>query len=213
MARPATRKRTRLSYDERHAQVVDTAARLFAQQGFHGTSIDDLVEATGLQRGGLYHYIGGKKELLFQIHARFIDPLLEDARAIATSGAPPEQALRALAHALMRDIESYRDHMRVFLNEWRTIESEPGWEDVRRHRREFEDVIASVLEDGTRQGVFRVEQPRLATLGLIGMLIYSYQWFDPGGRMSTEEVADRFCDIFLEGIVARPPSATARLGL
>jgi AcrR family transcriptional regulator len=191
-----------MSYDERHGQVVDTAARLFAERGFSATSIHDLVQATGLQRGGLYHYIGGKKELLFQIHARFIDPLLEDARAIVAEGQPPDVALRALAHALMRDIESYRDHMRVFLNEWRMIESDPGWEEVRRHRREFEDVIAGVLRAGDEQGMFSVPDPRLATLGLIGMLIYTYQWFRPGGRMTTEEIADRFCDIFLDGIRA-----------
>ncbi len=47
--------------------VVTTAAALFARRGFQATSMDELSEATGLRSGGLYHYIGSKQRLLFQI--------------------------------------------------------------------------------------------------------------------------------------------------
>jgi AcrR family transcriptional regulator len=51
-------------YDARRLELIDIAARVFARKGYHATSIDDLVEATGLKRGGLYHYITGKEDLL-----------------------------------------------------------------------------------------------------------------------------------------------------
>ncbi len=54
MARPR-------AFDERN--VIEQAAAMFAEQGFQGTSIDDLVEATGLMRGSLYKAFGSKRNL------------------------------------------------------------------------------------------------------------------------------------------------------
>ena len=122
-------------YDQRRAEVIDVAARVFAEQGYHATSIEDLVAATGLQRGGLYHYMQSKKDLLAQIHQRFIDPLLEDTRAIVEEGGPPEDVLRRIGRALIQDIESYRDQVTVFLAEWRIIEEDPEWDEILRRAR------------------------------------------------------------------------------
>src|SRR5690349_9716553 len=132
-------------YDARRQELVDIAAHVFARKGYHATSIDDLVEATGLKRGGLYHYIAGKEDLLIAAHERFIAPLLENARAIAAEGLPAQEALRRLAHALMHDIAVYQDQVTVFLHEWRAIEHRPEWEHVRDARREFEQIIQSII--------------------------------------------------------------------
>src|SRR3712207_685275 len=124
---PPARPRSRERYEERRQEVIDIAARVFAQRGYDATTIDDLVEATGLQRGGLYHYMGSKQDLLIAIHERFLHPLLAQARAIAAEELPPEQALRGLAHALMENIARYTDQVTVFFQEWRTIEGDPRW--------------------------------------------------------------------------------------
>jgi TetR/AcrR family transcriptional regulator, cholesterol catabolism regulator len=196
------RKRTRQRYDERRQEVVDTAARVFAERGYHATSIDDLVEATGLKRGGLYHYMDGKKELLIRIHERFIDPLLEDAQEVVRRGEGPEETLRLLARALMHDIAAYRDQVTVFLHEWRIIENDPEWTDIRKARKAFEACVDDTLKRGQEEGVFKMKDRRIALLGFLGMINYSYQWYQPGGRGKPEDIADQFCDIFLDGIRA-----------
>jgi AcrR family transcriptional regulator len=189
-------------YDRRRREVVDKAARVFAERGYHATSIEDLVEATGLQRGGLYHYMDGKKDLLSQIHHRFIEPLLEDARGIVERGGPPDEVLRNLGGALIRDIASYGDQVTVFLHEWRIIRDDPEWGEIRQARKDFEALVGSVLRRGMDEGVFAIRDERIALLGFLGMFNYSYQWFRPGGRVPAEEVAEEFCDIFLDGIRA-----------
>jgi len=196
------REGSRRRYEERREAVIDAAARAFAKQGYDATTIDDLVVATGLQRGGLYHYIGGKQDLLIAIHERFLTPLLEQAREIASQDLEPEAALRALAHALMENIHLYRDAVTVFFHEWRRIEGDPRWTDVRRERREFESIIAGVLERGREAGVFAFADGRIALLGFLGMINYAPQWYEPRGRMSHEAIAEQFCDIFLRGIAA-----------
>ena len=92
-ARPAPAGRragTRARFEQRRSEVVDVSARLFAERGYRNTSIDDLVEATGLQRGGLYHYIDSKQQLLLLIHEELIEPLLLQAEEIVASELDPE---------------------------------------------------------------------------------------------------------------------------
>ena len=190
-------------YDAKLQEIVDVAASVFARQGFHGTSIDDLVEATGLKRGGLYHYMSRKEDLLIAAHERFIEPLLENARAIAAEDLPADEALRRLAHALMHDIAVYQDQVTVFLHEWRVIRDAPEWQYVREAREEFEAIVQSIIELGQREGVFDVATPRLTVLGFLGMINYSYTWYSPHGRHTPEEIAEHFAGIFIEGIRAR----------
>jgi AcrR family transcriptional regulator len=195
-------ERSAARYSARRDEVIDIAARVFAERGYHATSIDDLVEATGLQRGGLYHYIGGKKDLLIRIHERFIDPLLADARAIVEAGDPSEPTLRKLAAALMHDISEYGHQVTVFLHEWRLIENGEEWSAIREARREFEQLIATVLERGENDGSFVIEDRRMTVLAFLGMFNYSYQWYRSDGRMTSNDLAELFCDIFLGGIKA-----------
>ncbi len=193
-------ERSAARYEARRDEVIDVAARVFAERGYHATSIDDLVEATGLQRGGLYHYIGGKKDLLIRIHERFINPLLAEARTIVAAGDPPEDTLRSLARALMRDISQYGHQVTVFLHEWRLIEEGPEWRAIREARREFEDLISSVLARGEKERVFKVEDRRMTVLGFLGMFNYSYQWYRSDGRLTSDDLAELFSNIFLGGI-------------
>lgn len=197
--RPALRKR----YDDRQREVLDACARVFAERGYHGTSIDDLIAATGLARGGLYHYIGSKSEALFRILDDLMGPLLERATA-AVEGphAPPSAVdrLRALTRVWVRQVESHRDHVAVFEQERRTLEAEPVWERVRGDRRAFEALLVRILEQGVRDGELAVADPQLAALALLGMVNHAALWFVPGGRLDADEVADGFVDLLLDGV-------------
>ena len=205
-----TGRRTRESYDERQQKVVDVAARIFAEKGYHATTIDDLVEATGLQRGGLYHYMDGKKDLLIAIHERFIDPLLADAEEIVSRGEGPEPTLRLLARALMNSIATYNDQVTVFLHEWRSIKEDPEWVAIRASRERFEKLIGHVLSEGHEQGIFVIRDPQIALLAFLGMINYSYEWYRPGGRVKAQTIADEFCEIFLSGIRAKRRTSNSR---
>ncbi len=185
---------------DRKTEIVAEAAQLFAAKGYHATSIQDLVDATGLQRGALYYYIENKKDLLFEIHKRFIEPLLEEAHRIELEYRPADETLRELARALMVDIERFRNEVTVFLHEWSTIRDDPKWDTVRVARREFESVIERVLRSGIDDGIFSVQDVQIAKLAFLGMINGSYQWFDVEGRLSAGEIADCFSSIFLDGV-------------
>jgi AcrR family transcriptional regulator len=153
--------------------------------------------ATGLASGGLYHYIGSKEQLLLRICDQLMDPLLVEARTIEQGGEPAVERLRMLVRAWMRHVERHHDHMLVFQQERRVLEADPRWQDVRRKRKRFERIVDGLLREVEDEGDARFADRATALRGLLGMVNYAPQWFQPRGRLSAEQIADRWCDLLL----------------
>jgi TetR/AcrR family transcriptional regulator, cholesterol catabolism regulator len=200
VTRPPTRPRLRERYDRRRQEVVETCAHVFAQRGFRATSIPDLVEATGLTAGGLYHYIGSKQQLLFHIFEQLMEPLLDRARAIEEADGQPVEQLRELLRVWMAHIERHQDHMLVFAQERHVVEREPGWRDVREQRDAFEAILGRMLERVDQGRPAARADMRLSLLALLGMVNYTPQWFRGDGRFSSEQIADHYCDIIVAAL-------------
>jgi AcrR family transcriptional regulator len=198
MAVPPTRPALRRRYDAKRDGVVEAAAALFAQRGYHSTTMQDLTEATGLTAGGLYHYIGSKEQLLLAICDTLMEPLLAEAGALDLDALEPEPALRALVGAWVRQVATHRDHMVVFLQERHVIEREPQWRQVAASRKRFERLLDRTLQ---RVEEDAAEPPfadrRLTTFALLGMVNHLPQWYRPRGRLTVEQIADGFCDMVL----------------
>ena len=176
--------------------VVAAAAHEFATRGYHATSIEHLLTATGLTRGGLYHYIDGKADLLIAVQLELLQPLLEQAHAAVAATEDPERQLREVTRLWVEHAASHRDHMVVFAAERRLVESDPRWAEIHRAREEFEQLLAGIFARG-RFG------DRIAELAFLGMVNHMPTWFDPHGRLTGAEVAERFCDVLLDGVRTR----------
>src|SRR4051794_20557520 len=197
---PPMRPALRLKYDAKLRDLVDVAASLFAEQGYHATSIENLLAASGLTRGGLYHYIDGKHDLLNAGQRGLLEPPLGRAGAAIAESEDPETQLRAVTRVWIQHVETHRNHMIVFNAERRTVESDPRWAEIVAARNDFEDLLAGIFERGEQAGLFAVEDGSLARLALLGMVNHMPSWYRPGGRLDAAEVADRFCDVLLNGI-------------
>ena len=197
------RLRSRDRYERRLDDVVTAATRVFAEKGFDATTTEDLMAATGLQRGGLYHYMSHKQDLLVRIHQRLLEPLLADVLLIHSEPHEAGDAVRLICHALARNLRDYNDEMVVFLHEWRKIRDDPAWAEIRRGRRDLEHVIERALRRGAAREQLVIADPRIAALGLLGMFNHAHQWFRLDGRVSAEELAEGFADIFLLGVQGR----------
>jgi TetR/AcrR family transcriptional regulator, cholesterol catabolism regulator len=194
-ARPALRAR----YEARRREVIDTAARLFAERGYASTSMSELTAATGLAAGGLYHYIEGKDDLLIAICDELLEPLLGRAREIVAADAPTVEQLSGLVSAWVGHVVEHRHHMLVFTQERQAIEREPRWRRVRSQRRAFERILDDVLARGEADGSMTFADRRLTLLALLGMVNYTPQWVRPNGRLSPAAIADGYCAMLLDG--------------
>jgi AcrR family transcriptional regulator len=192
--RPALRDR----YDRRQAQVVVDAARVFAGRGYDQTSVPQLADELGVAAGSLYHYFGGKEELLIAICDQLMEPLHAEARdLVADDDIDPTEQLRALVRIWVRHVVEHRDHMLVFQQERHVIDHGDQWRHVRDSRKRFERLVEGVLARLHDEGGARLEDPRLSLAALLGMVNHTAQWYRPRGRLTPAEIADGYVALIL----------------
>jgi len=189
----------RANWQTRRDAIVDTSARVFAQQGYHATGIAELCTANQLGKGALYHYIGSKEELLAAIHDRVMDEVMNGAERVAATGGSPSEQLTMLGDELLDVIHRHPEHVWVFLHEFPALTGERA-EQFRKRRRAYERRVEAVLKAGVESGEFRKIDPWLTARAWLGMHNYTYLWLKPGGRLSARSVAKPFAEIFMHGI-------------
>jgi AcrR family transcriptional regulator len=203
MAAKLTREERR---DERTTEIVDIAARLFAEHGYAETGVSELCDAVGLGRGALYHYIDSKERLLGRIHQRVADVLIPAGQAIVDGSGSAMDKLRAFGESTIGTILEYPDHVWVFMHERKVLTGEVR-EEFRAQRHAYEGQLATILEQGKREGTFDIPDTHLAVLAWFGMHNYTYQWLRREKQYDADAIAAAFFDIFVAGITtggARP---------
>jgi AcrR family transcriptional regulator len=185
----------------REAELHAAATRLFRQRGFHATSMQDLGEALGMNRGSLYHYISAKDELLWTILTRALDLLEERVAPILEADAPPVDRLTDAIREHLRVAADHADELSLIQIEWRALDRARQAEMIRR-RDGYEARWRTALEAGIADGSLRAFDVRLAGIGILSACNWFTQWYRPGGAASVDEVADAFAELFLGGLRA-----------
>ncbi|MGE4482845.1 TetR/AcrR family transcriptional regulator [Acidocella sp.] len=182
------------------SRIRAISAALFAEKGYNAVGISEIGEAVGLARGALYHHIGSKEELLYNIVIRYISDLVESGRTISDDMPDPVPRIRLLSRHLMRVIGAHINEMTVCFREVNCLTGERH-DVVSQLHAEYQQIWAQAIEDGVSKGVFR-PLPSVALKGVLGMYFYSFLWLDPSGRHRPEEIADIFSDLVFQGVAA-----------
>ena len=188
-------------YEIKRQEIIDLAADLFARKGYAGTSITDLGSAAGLAKGALYYYIGSKENLLVEIQNRVLDPLLVAAGRIQALHEDPVLRLRLLSETLLDNILRRLDHVWVYEHDYRHLTG-TNRSRLMRQRREFEQVVRSLLGEAMDAGAFRRMDPRLAMLQFLNLHNHTYQWAKPTGRWDAAYLSKEYCATLFAGFVA-----------
>jgi AcrR family transcriptional regulator len=186
----------------RQDQLLATATRLFKEQGYHNTSMQDLADALGLQKGSLYYYIDSKEELLRRLLERATSFLAAGIDEIYAAGLPPAEKLRWALEAHAVTMMEHLDLVSVYLQEYRSLPPS-RLEEVLAVRKHYERVLMQILEDGIAAGDFRPVNVKMAVFGLLGMVNWTHQWFTPEGAFSAQQIAAMLADLALGGLVRR----------
>lgn len=186
------------NYGENRERVIAIAAALFARNSYHGTGVAEICTAVGLGRGALYHYIGNKESLLYEISRTQVDRMNDQAEELVRAGLPAEKLLREMARQLLRNIASHRSEWAVFFREYTALTGEKRDKLVAARER-YEGYWRQALDRGVDEKVLQ-PMPRLLVKGILGMLNYTYLWFEPEGPVTPDELADEFLDALLDGV-------------
>jgi AcrR family transcriptional regulator len=181
-------------------RIVTATGRLFRDKGYHGASMADIGKAVGLEKGSLYSHISSKQDVLRELVMRGATLFMAGIRQVAASDATAPVKVREAMRAHLRVVAEQPDLATVFLQEWQRLEG-ATLDEVNRLRADYESMWRDIVEAGVREGLFRADlDTRFAALLLLSAANWAYQWFDPQGALSADDVADKFTDIALEGM-------------
>jgi AcrR family transcriptional regulator len=188
----------------RKKQILRAAAQLFAKRGYDATGIAEVSDAVGLGRGALYHHIGSKEQLLYEISRERPVEMVSFGNSLLAQDLDAEEKLRRLSRRMMETLASNLAGATVFLADSRALTGEHHREIVKL-RNEFESIWKAILEQGVQEGRFRVTHP-LVTKGILGFFNYAYVWLKPRGEMSPDQIADLFSDFILRALEPSEPA-------
>jgi len=181
----------------RKSELTRQAARLFAEKGYHGTSIGDLAQAMGVQKGSLYAHIESKADLLWEVASDGAAAFHAALDAVPDDPQPAER-IRLAIRAHLRVVAEQLDVATVFIREWRYLEGERRDAFVAERRR-YEERFRALFQEGRELGDLRTDlDDGTATLLALSAANWAYTWLWPG--VDTDELADRFYAFLLDGM-------------
>jgi len=193
----------------RELEILDAAASVFHEKGYSASSIQDVADAVGILKGSLYYYIDSKEDLLFGI---LLDTHHESMRRLAQWQKIKGDALvrlRAFIEGHVTANIANRIKIGVFLHDFRSLSPERRAVIVA-DRDVYDGWVRELIRDGQQEGVVHEDiDPKLAAMALLGMMNWTYQWYDPDGSVTPHGLARSFADLALAGLAVRPePVAT-----
>jgi TetR/AcrR family transcriptional regulator, cholesterol catabolism regulator len=181
----------------RRSELTRAAARLFAEKGYHGTSIGDLAEAMGVQKGSLYAHIDSKQDLLYEATREGAQAFHAALDAVPDDVPAPDR-IRLALRGHLRVVAEQLDVATVFTREWRYLEGERALEFLAERRR-YEERIRQLFREGRETGDLRTDlDDGAAALLVLSSANWAYTWLRPGA--DTDALADRFFALLLDGI-------------
>jgi TetR/AcrR family transcriptional regulator, cholesterol catabolism regulator len=190
----------------RKSQILEAAVSLFSAKGYHGTTVRDIAEESGMLSGSLYAHINSKEDLLFEIVEQAAGQFLAAVGPIAAGPGPAAARLEAAMAAHSRIVAGSLPAATIFLHDWRSLEPERRGA-IMAKRQEYEALFGRIICDGVERGEFRPVDDRFARLLVLSAVNWLYQWYSPEGPLGPDEIASRFAALILGGLQAERGTA------
>ncbi len=180
--------------------VVVAAGRLFAERGYHGTSMRDLGSELGLLGSSLYSHVDGKQELLVEVVNRGARFFQDSANAAMAGDGTPSDRLRALIAGHIGVVLDHRSEVRTYLNEATALDDERRAAVIAARDR-YEASFRTALKEGCANGSFRSDlDVVISSIFILSILNGIERWYRLSGRIDRDALVDAIYGFVIDGI-------------
>jgi AcrR family transcriptional regulator len=190
-------------YDQKLEFILRTSARIFAEKGYHSTSMRDISRATNVSLAGLYHYCKSKDELLFLIQDNCFQRVLESAHRRIAGVSDAVEKLRIFIDNHLSFFAANMAEMKVLSHEADSLTGEMA-ERVSHTKRQYTSLARDILAEIQRTTAVQEQAVDLtvATYALFGMMNWIYNWYDTAGKLTVAELVGNLARLFITGFVS-----------
>jgi AcrR family transcriptional regulator len=194
-------------YLERREKILRSAALVFRDRGYSGTSLNDIAKLAGCDRASVYYYFSTKRDIFHElVHSHVASNIAEAEEILSRQDLSATERLRLIIVALMESFERSYPNLYIYIQEDLSKETKERTEfsaAMRNLSRRYDSVVKSLIEDGIRSGELRPDlDSRVAAFGIIGMLNWTHRWFRPD-RDNARDIGTVFADVVLSGMLER----------
>lgn len=204
---PSTRRVA--SQRRRAPEIIEAAARVFAERGFHGATTQDIADVLGIRQASLYYYFSSKEAALELVCLKGVEGFFEAGKAIAARPETARERLSLLINSHLSPLLDRGNFVKVFLNERQHLPAESRRR-IGRWSRGLERIFEEVIKEGIAKGEFRSDlDARLATLAILGMCNAASSWYAKENA-SIAEIGAEFARLVIDGMGERPTARRQR---
>lgn len=198
---------------DRLAEIYRAAAQIICEKGYDATSMNDIAEAVGITKSGLYHHVSGKRNLLFSIMSFGMDSLEEQVIVPALAVTDAEQRLRTIITSHVHLITSRstpqgNNPVTIVVDEVAGL-TPAQRRKIDQRKRAYVELIRETLHQLKAKGRLRELDLTAASFSLLGMILWLSRWYNPEGRLTPEQVSEEVAKIAMGGLL-EPPAQRAR---
>lgn len=187
---------------KRASQIYRVAAEIMCQKGYEATSMNDIAEAAGLTKAGIYHYIRGKEDLLFEIMNYAMDGVDQGIIAPAQEVAGAEERLRTIIERHTRSILEGVGALTIVLEEMTALTPAHRRVITGRKRAYFE-FIRKTLQQLAAEGKLRDVSPTTAAFSLLGMILWISRWYRRDGTIKPQDALKDYLEMATCAVLKR----------
>jgi AcrR family transcriptional regulator len=192
---PATRH-----YDETLQKILKCSAKIFAEKGFHHTSVRDISRATKMSLSGLYYYFTTKEELLYLIQERCFLTLLQRWEQAMAADVDVRARIRAFAENHLSFFLHNMPEMKVMAHEDESLTGEFN-EKILVLKRRYVKVLLDLMQELQEQEGAKGVDLRVATFALFGMMNWIYTWYQPKRELALPQLIEQMLRIYFFGLL------------
>jgi AcrR family transcriptional regulator len=186
---------------ERREHLVRLAAELFAEKGYQATTVRNIADEAGILSGSLYHHFDSKESIVDEILTSFFDALTAANQAALERGGDPRTVLAELVRICFGTLVPHRAAIMVMQNDWNYLRQFDRFDYLSRSEEDTERMWVHQITRGQQTGLFRDDIDARLTYRMIRDTIWlAVRWFQPGGRLDAQGLADHYIKVLFDGI-------------
>ena len=183
-------------------EILEAAAKIFREKGFHAASMQEIANAVNLRKASLYHHISSKQEILLDLLDQAMDLLITCTQEIVHQDISPAEKLRQAVCAYLEALIQHPDLAAVLILEYRSLNPDLRTQHQPR-RDQFERLWRDLIQEGVHAGVFAPTNAAIAAKALLGSMHWAIIWYRPDGSLNIQQIGDIFANLHLNGLLAR----------
>jgi len=184
---------------KRKDQITKVAMNKFREKGYRAVSMRELANHVGIEAASFYNHFDSKESILKEICFRMANEFFKGVEEALKEEKKLDKMLEHAIRSHIKVITSNLDASAVFFHDWRYL-SEPYLSEFKEMRKQYENIFRKIIREGMIKKIFGKQDETFIMLMIFSSLNWVYEWYDPEGKFSPEQIAENLAKLILDGI-------------